>query len=270
MRDQESVRTVYASGTVEAVNARQWSTARWARHQARRPISPAEAALLSRHREQLRGDVLELGCAGGELTTSLSLRARSLVGLSPSAPAIAHCRGRHPEGVFLHRDFRELDTFDDGSFDAVVAGNCALDVLGHAARCDVLAEVRRVLADDGVFIFSSHCLESESLVPPPERNWTWNPVRAANRLVRLPRAMGNRARLGPLQEREHGYGILNCPSHDYTMLHYHVSRDGQERQLAEHGLSPQRYAGDDVRAASRAVEPVKGRSVHHAVACVCV
>jgi hypothetical protein len=73
-------------------------------------------------------------------------------------------------------------------------------------------------------------------VPAPARNWSLNPIRSGNRLARLPRALRNRAVLGPLQQREHGWAVLNTPAHDYALLEYFISRDAQERQLSEHGF----------------------------------
>ncbi len=87
-----------------------------------------------------------------------------------------------------------------------------------------------------MLVFSSHNLGCESLVAPPGLRLGLNPLRAIPRLARLPRGLSNRARLGGLQEREYGYAILNTPAEDYSLLHYHVSRDAQERQLGQHGF----------------------------------
>jgi hypothetical protein len=46
----------------------------------------------------------------------------------------------------------------------------------------------------------------------------------------------NRRRLGPLQERHEGYAIVNDFSHFYSLLHYYIRRDDQERQLNELGF----------------------------------
>jgi SAM-dependent methyltransferase len=227
------IQSPYGPATVETVNARNWASPKLARRRARLGLRPAESGLLARYESHLRGHVLELGCAGGALTDSLVPVARSLTGLAPSAPMIERCSRRHPGAAFVTRDFRDLDAFPDDHFDAIVAGHRAIDVLGDVYRRRLLGQLNRVLADDGILIFSSHNLGCESLVRPPSRNFSVNPLRTINRLARLPRALSNRAHLARLQEREIGYAILNDAAHDYSHLHYYVSRDAQECQLAD-------------------------------------
>lgn len=235
-RDELSLQVGRRPWTVEAVNARHWASPKPARRRAQLALRPAELGLLQRHREQLRGDVLELGTAGGSLTAALALGARSLTGLGPSQAAVDRCRERHPACTFVQRDPRDVHFLDDGRFDAAVAGHRWLDLLSDGPRRDLLAELHRLLVVGGLLIFSAHNLGCESLVRPPSRNLGWNPLRAAPRLVRLPRALRNRAQLGPLQQRELGYAVLNEPADDYATLQYYISRDAQERQLGEHGF----------------------------------
>jgi SAM-dependent methyltransferase len=220
--------------TIEAVNAGRWATARLVHSYARRRLRRAETELFARHAQALSGDVLELGCGGGRITGHLIPAAASVTGLDLSPAMVAFCRRRHPEARFVQRDLRDLGAFADGQFSAVVSGHNTIDVLDDAERRRLLDELHRVLAPEGVVIFSSHNLACESLIPPPSRNLSLNPVRLLNRLMRMPEALRNRTRLGPLQRREQGYAILNDTAHDYSLLHYYIGRDGQEAQLAEH------------------------------------
>ena len=230
------MQTALARPSVEAVNARHWPSRRQARRRTRREIGVGELTLLVRYRRALSGDVLELGSRGDRLTALLSAHARSLVGLGRSTPTVELCRSLHPTARFLERDVRDLDSFEDGSFDAIVAGHAEIDLLGDFQRRLLLDRLRRIITPDGVLIFSSHNLGSESMVARPGRHLGLHPLRAIRRLARLPRSLGNHARLAALQQREHGYAILNTPAEDYSLLHYFISRDGQERQLADHGF----------------------------------
>lgn len=236
MRDV-SLQTSLALVSVESVNARHWPSARAARRFARRLLHPAEVGLIARHRDQLSGNVLELGSTGDRLTAALVHESLSLTGLGSSTPTVDLCRSLHPTAKFLERDLRDLDSFEEGQFNAVVAGRRTIDRLGDHQRRYLLDKLRRIVADDGVLIFSSHNLGCESLVPPPARNLTAHPFRMLNRLARMPRALRNRAHLSHLQEREYGYAILNGPLDDYAFLRYYVSRDAQERQLAQHSFA---------------------------------
>ena len=47
----------------------------------------------------------------------------------------------------------------------------------------------------------------------------------------MPRRVANRRRLRPLERGQPGYAIVNDSAHDYSILHYYISRDAQARQL---------------------------------------
>jgi len=88
--------------------------------------------------------VLDLGCRSGALTRHF-LEGNSVVGLDVDANALekAAVLGIEP----VQADVEEPLPFDDGSFDAVVAG----ELLEHLQFPDALvAEIRRVLRPGGV------------------------------------------------------------------------------------------------------------------------
>ncbi|MBO0768063.1 MAG: class I SAM-dependent methyltransferase [Solirubrobacterales bacterium] len=218
--------------TVETVNARHWPGKRAARRRARRELRPAEGAMLVRYADELSGDVLELDSRGDRLTAALAARASSLTGIGVSAPTVKLCRERHPGARFLQQNLTDLDDFADDQFSAVVAGRFALDLLSDDQRRFVFEQLNRILEPGGLLIFSSHNLACESLVRTPGRHVLFNPLR----ILWMPRYLRNRAQLARLQQREHGYAMLNTPAISYGLLSYHISRDGQERQLFEHDM----------------------------------
>ena len=55
-------------------------------------------------------------------------------------------------------------------------------------------------------------------------------------LNRLPRWWWNRQRVLPFEVSEQSYAVLNDISQDFAALHYYITRNAQERQLAEHGF----------------------------------
>jgi SAM-dependent methyltransferase len=221
--------------TVESVNAAHRLSALTLRRRARQGVRPIEAALMTRYRVELSGHVLELGSRGDGLTGLLQHHASSLTGVAGSAREAELCRVAYPDTRFLARSLTEVDAFADGQFDAIVAGRCALDRLGDDPRRQLLGCLSRILTDDGVLIFSSHNLACESLVRTPLRHALARPWGIAS----LPRAVRNRALLGRLQQRSHGYAMLNDASEGYSRLSYYVSRDAQERQLIEGDLTLQ-------------------------------
>ena len=88
--------------------------------------------------------VLDLGCRSGALTRHF-LEGNSVVGLDVDANALAKAAALGIEPV--RANVEETLPFDDGSFDAVVAG----ELLEHLQFPDALvAEIRRVLRPGGV------------------------------------------------------------------------------------------------------------------------
>jgi len=92
--------------------------------------------------------VLDLGCRTGALTRHF-LDGNEVVGLDVDAAALAKAAERGIEPV--QANVEESLPFEDGSFDAVVAG----ELLEHLQFPDALvAEIRRVLRPGGVLVGS--------------------------------------------------------------------------------------------------------------------
>lgn len=218
------------------VNARLWSRPGLAKVYANRELRPAEVMVLVRYREGLSARVLELGCGAGRLTGYLDGIAQSVHAIDISPEMVAACRRAYPRVTVEDGDLRDLSAFADGSFEAVVAGYNVVDVVNDEDRRRLLDEVLRILSPEGILVMSSH---NRAAAPPEKGEISLRNrglLRAGITLVRLPRWLRNRRRLLPYQRREPGYAILNDVSHDYGALHYYITRDAQEGQLAEHGF----------------------------------
>jgi SAM-dependent methyltransferase len=132
--------------------------------------------------------VLDAGCGDGYGTALLaSAGAASVVGVDIDEATIAHARERYGH-AFEVADVAELP-FDDGSFDFVVC----FETIEHVSDSErALAELRRVLVDDGLLAISTpnrleYLVENEfhvrefspeeftSLLDPyfPERAWLY-------------------------------------------------------------------------------------------------
>lgn len=219
------------------VNLRVWEHGDHLKEYANRELRPVEVFLLLRYRDALQGRVLELGCGAGRLTAYLVAIAREVEGIDLSPGMIAYCRRTLPQATFHERDFRDLSIYGAGSLDAAVAPCNVLDVLGDAGRRMTLEDIGRVLADDGLLIMSSH---NRAFVPklrsPTRLSREDGPRELVRSVVRMGRRVRNRRELLPQEHDEPTYAIVNDAAHDYSLLHYYISRDCQERQLAEHGF----------------------------------
>lgn len=219
----------------EHANSLLWARADLARNRVYTTsnLRPPERAILDRHREAFAERTLEIGCGPGRLTGHLARVASSMHAVDVSPAMVDACRARHPEVVVELKDMRDVSDFGADSFDAVFAPFNVIDVLGDAARRTALDAICSLLPPYGFFVMSSH-----NLAAPPSPK-IFGPARARDAvrmLHRLPSMLRNRRRLRRLERRSDDYAILNDISHDYGALHYYVTRDAQERQLAEHGF----------------------------------
>jgi SAM-dependent methyltransferase len=99
-------------------------------------------------------DVLDLASGEGYGAALLSDSARSVMGVDVDERSVEHSRLNYeaPNLEFRVADARELSDFESRSFGAVVA----FEVIEHVAEQEqVLAEIERVLAQDGILILST-------------------------------------------------------------------------------------------------------------------
>jgi SAM-dependent methyltransferase len=112
----------------------------WAEHAAR-------YAFASRFAEGRRA--LDIGCGAGYGTAALS--ARVAVGVDSAADAVAFSRAHYPSCLFAQASAAALP-FCAASFDVAIA----FEVIEHLTNWrELLAEARRVLQPDGVFLVST-------------------------------------------------------------------------------------------------------------------
>ena len=214
---------------------------RYRAEMSHRDLRAVEVMLLIRHREELAGRVLEIGCGAGRVSGYLCDLATTLHAIDLSPRMVEHCRREYPDGNFDVRDLRDLSPYDDAAFDAVVATQNVIDAVGDADRHLALDGIRRVLAAGGLFVFSSH---NRAFVPNVHGPLTESlqQLRSGRlgglvrSVPRMPRMVVNRRRLRPRQVEAPDHAIVNDNALDYSSLQYYICREQQERQLTEHGF----------------------------------
>ncbi len=226
-------------------NAEVWRAGRYLSQYDRRDLHPAEALMLARHREHFSRRVLDVGCGAGRILRYLVALGADAHGVDISPRMVEHCRALFPALDIRIGDVRSLPESAHGAFDVVLLSDNLLDVLDDAERRSALADIRGLLAEGGLLVFSSHNLWARDhrgsapgerragrlglLLDRPPR-WTLRAIGG------LPRRRANRRLLGPHQSRAVDHAIVNDAAHDYSLLHYYISRGAQERQLAQLGL----------------------------------
>lgn len=104
--------------------------------------------------------MIELGCGNGMSSLLMAQKGYEVFGIDIAETAVAWAQERFAaaglSGSFRKGDVCDMAFLDDGGFDIVFDGSCLHCLIGRdRARC--LAEVRRILRADGVFIVSSMC-----------------------------------------------------------------------------------------------------------------
>jgi SAM-dependent methyltransferase len=219
-----------------SLNEEVWLRGDFVGNYATRKLRPVEEVLLDRYRDALRGSLLELGSGSGRLTGHLAQLGGDVHGLDLSPAMVAYGRREYPRARFSEGNLRDLSRFDERSLDVVFAPYNVLDVLGDAERRRVFGDVRRILRSRGMFIMSSHNRGYPARAGRWRRIILGNPRRPLSSLRALPRRLRNHRRLRTHEHEEASYAIVNDEAHEFSVLHYYISRDQQDRQLSEEGF----------------------------------
>jgi SAM-dependent methyltransferase len=228
-------------------NATEWAAGKHVDAYATAVLTPVEVQILVRYREALSGRVLDLGCGAGRVLGYLVMIGADAHGVDLAPKMVEQCRRAVPAAHVACGDMSALGDCVEGRFDAIVAPDNLIDVFDDEERRRVLSGIGEFLAPDGLLIFSSHDLGWHEANPGP-REWEarspaerlrraldHSPTEIVAALNHRRRSAQNRKRLGPLEQRHGDHAIVNDFPHDYSLLHYYIRRDDQQRQLEELG-----------------------------------
>ncbi len=186
--------------------------------------------------EILGSRVLDIGCGAGRTAVFLSRWAGEYTAIDYADRMVELCKRRCPGIDCSVGDVRDMSRFDDDEFDAVFFSNNGLDSLVHEDRVLGLREMNRVLKPGGLFVFSTHNRDFVGAHRTPEFSFSLDPSVTLRRFVRYWRCQRNRRRNRRFQRDEAGYAIINDPAHNYRLVTYYISVQGQIVQLGEHGF----------------------------------
>ncbi len=206
-------------------------------------LQPPEVAIISWiGREFADKRILDLGVGAGRTTPYLLAISKDYIGIDFSPAMIAVCQARYPTVEFAVGDARDLSRFAAASFDFVLFSHNGIDCIDHAGRLRVLAEIRRILAPGGVFVFSTLNRNSK-----PRRAWDIRRLRRQPHISASPLLFSKRVRLYAAglyhylrhrSEEKHTeeYTIATADIFNYDMLLYSISIDAQLAQLRRAGF----------------------------------
>lgn len=214
-------------------------------------LQPPEETILNILTPEMKDRrILDIGVGGGRTTPYFLAISEDYVGVDYSSDMIRKCRERYPTATFEVCDARDLSPFPAASFDLVMFSFSGIDYVDHNGRMRVLSEVRRVLAPDGIFVFSAHNRDTKV-----RRSWDpshfagrqllFHPLRLAKRIVLYAIGIVNSLKRQHREEHHPDYAILNDEAHEYALLTYYISVGSQVEQLREFGFENIRTFGLD-------------------------
>lgn len=232
-------------------NAATYSTDRVVRNYVRtRGLFPAERAVVKRFLRQFSGNVLDIAVGAGRTTRVLARLSQRYTGIDYSPAMVAAAAESVPETVAARSNLRELDMREapralaGESFDAMMISFNGIDYIPWEDRNRLLAQLRPLLNENGVLVFSTHDLAASDR----ERGFKLRndlrvdaqllrrrPLSALSRLARLPlwlaRALPNRWRNRPLERRYADHAYVNDIGENYGLLTTYVSKEAQVAAL---------------------------------------
>ena len=130
----------------------------------KKELFKAEAVILDSLREEIKDrPILEIGIGGGRITEYLRCLSADYTGVDYSEKMIEFCHQRFRNLALFVCDARSMSCFEAERFSTVIFGYNGIDEVDSNDRLLILQEIHRVLKRDGVFIFSSHNLDWESI-----------------------------------------------------------------------------------------------------------
>ncbi len=196
-----------------------------------------EVMILVKHRESIvNKHILDIGCGSGRTTAILKNLSSGYIGIDYSMTMIESCRERFKDVSFARGDVREMNEFDDGEFDFIMFSFNGLDSINHEDRLKGLREIRRVLKQDGLFVFSSHNRNHRYAISRPKMKFSAPPSKQAGNFIRFIKSTRNRLRNRNYQVFNEQYAIINDVAHNYAMLTYYIDKVNQVKQLEDTGF----------------------------------
>lgn len=187
--------------------------------------------------------ILDIGVGGGRTTAALVEISENYVGIDYVQEMVDSCRSNFPGVRFEYADARAMPQFADCSFDFIVFSSHGLCMVDHVGRMAILREVRRLLAPDGIFLFTTYnrnSVEHDRLFEFPEFQLTKNPikflVRSSRFIFSTVYGAMNRLRFKKMEVATPEYSIINDKCHDYQTMLYYLTLDEQKRQLNQCGF----------------------------------
>lgn len=225
--------------------------ATWSTPESRRDLDvnsrftdPGERAALDYAYDHVRSrPILDLGVGTGRTIPLLKPMTDDYRALDFLPDMVEVSRRRYPDARIDVGDARDLGTYPAGHFGLVNFSYNGIDAVSAADRRKVFRSVRRVLAADGLFCFSTLNLDGPSYRERPWRFRIWHGKtvlhgarQVVQQLVGVPQSMSNWLKIRNAGERGPGYAVAPLSAHRFGLVVHYTTLARQLDELAEEGF----------------------------------
>ena len=133
-----------------------WNEKYWVRHMRDDDLENIEDPWIEKYEDIISscsGNLLDLGCGVGQYSLYFAEKGFNVTSADISARALDYLAEKAPQIKTVKLDMTELLPFSDKSFDVVFA-NLSIHFFSKTDTENLIAEIKRILKDDGVFIGS--------------------------------------------------------------------------------------------------------------------
>lgn len=199
-------------------------------------LTPVEKQVFGNY-APLLGNVLDIGIGGGRTTAYLLDKCTSYTGIDYSKGFAELVGQKYPGADIRYMDARNLEAFENNSFDLVNFSFNGMDYTDLDGRKKILAEIYRVLKPGGIFFFSTHNKSHHTFNKPawsnPANSFFVNLKTFIKLLPHLPTHYKHK-------KNEHiqtDYAIINDSAHNYRLLTFYTTPAFLRGQLTGYGFA---------------------------------
>ena len=200
-------------------------------------LQPAEQTILGFLRPLLAEmKMLDLGVGGGRTTRYFAPLVKEYIGVDYAKSMVAACKEKYRDRslpvTFRMADARNLEEFDNGSFDLVLFSFNGMDYVDHYDRISIVKEIARVTKPGGYYCFSTHNLLAMRRQFDYRSHLSINPLKSYTDLVMYGflRFLNRGISLKSLQQSQ--YAVIRDESHNFRLQTYYITPEAQTQQLA--------------------------------------
>lgn len=223
--------------TYDHVNRSTYEDARLVELYTAMPLLLPEVMIFVKYKDAYYGKrVLDVGCGAGRTAEYLRHWAGEYQCVDYSERMTKVLKRRFCDVDCRCCDVRDMAQFADGCCDFVLFANNGLDSLGHEDRILGFREINRVLADGGLFVFSTHNRNCDHARQEPHLEFSLDPFAFARAVVRHHRRTRGRRVNRKFEREEKDYAIINDSSHCFSLVTYYIDQRKQVEQLRDVGF----------------------------------